>query len=208
MIIFDLDGTLWDSSKSVAESWNYETARQGYDCHFTVEDMRRIMGLTMNAIADALLPEMDEAERYPLFRKCESYEVEFISEHGGELFPYVRETLIKLKNAGYDMSIVSNCQAGYIEAFLKSMDMWDFFSDYEEWGNTGLSKAMNIRLVMERNHVTDAVYVGDIQKDADAAVEAGIPCISAEYGFGHIEDPIARLYSFDQLEDILKELKC
>ena len=30
----------------------------------------------------------------------------------------------------------------------------------------------------------------------------------AEYGFGHIEDPIARLYSFDELEDIVKELKC
>ena len=59
-----------------------------------------------------------------------------------------------------------------------------FRSDFECFGNTGLSKGENIRLLMERAQITDAVYVGDTKGDADACTFAGIPFIFAEYGFG------------------------
>lgn len=207
MIIFDLDGTLWDSGQSVAESWNIETARNGAEYHFVAEDIQSVMGLTMNEIADHLMPDLPEDERYPLIRKCEKYEIEYIYEHGGNLFPGVRETLARLMADGHRLSIVSNCQAGYIEAFLHSMKMGEFFCDYEEWGRTHLSKAENIRLVMERNGEEHAIYVGDIQRDADSAAAAGIPCIAAEFGFGHIQDPIARIYEFGELIECLKKIE-
>ena len=47
--------------------------------------------------------------------------------------------------------------------------------DIEMSGRIGLDKGSNIRLVMERNNITQAVYVGDTQKDAAAAEKAGIP---------------------------------
>jgi phosphoglycolate phosphatase len=87
------------------------------------------------------------------------------------------------------------------------MDMHKYFSDYEEWGRTGLLKADNIRLVMERNGDDSAVYVGDIQKDADAAAEAGIPCIWAAYGFGHIKEPAGVLNSFTELPAVIDALR-
>lgn len=204
MIIFDLDGTLWDSGQSVAESWNLETSRNGAEYHFVAEDIQGVMGLTMNEIADHLMPDLPEEERYSLIRKCEKYEIEYIYEHGGNLFPGVRETLTRLLADGHKLTIVSNCQAGYIEAFLHSMNMKEFFCDYEEWGRTQLSKAENIRLVMERNGEEHAIYVGDIQRDADSAAAAGIPCIAAEFGFGHIQDSIARIYEFSELIECLK----
>ena len=46
---------------------------------------------------------------------------------------------------------------------------------------------------------------GDIQKDADASAEAGIPCIWAKYGFGHIAEPAAVLEEFAGLPGILLE---
>ena len=104
------------------------------------------------------------------------------------------------------MAVVSNCQEGYIKAFLDSMDMDSYFVDYEEWGHTGLLKADNIRLVMERNGVSEAVYIGDIQKDSDAAHEAGIPCISADYGFGDISDAEGRIEKFADLPSELKRI--
>ena len=207
MIIFDLDGTLWDSGQSVAESWNIETARNGAEYHFKAEDIQGVMGLTMNEIADHLMPDLPESERYPLIRKCEKYEIEYIYENGGVLFPGVRETLAKLQEDGHKLTIVSNCQAGYVEAFLHSMKMDEYFCDYEEWGRTHLSKSENIRLVMERNGEEHAIYVGDIQRDADSAAEAGIACIAAEYGFGHIQDPIARIYEFGELIECLKKIE-
>ena len=206
MVIFDLDGTLWDSGDSVGESWNIVIQRAGYDLTVTADDLRRNMGKTMNEIADDLFGFLPEEERYALARRCEVFENAYITEHGGRLFEGVRETLKELYDAGVKMSIVSNCQEGYIPAFLTSMDMHRYFIDYEEWGRSGLLKADNIRLVMERNGAERAVYVGDIQKDADASAKAGVPCIWAAYGFGHIDKPAGVLNEFRELPQVLKKL--
>ena len=206
MVIFDLDGTLWDSADSVAESWNMVLRNAGVDITVTADDIRRNMGKTMNDIADDLYASLPEEERYALARRCEVFENEYIAEKGGNLFEGVLETLEQLLSAGVKMSIVSNCQEGYIPAFLKSMYMDKYFVDYEEWGRSGLLKADNIRLVMKRNGADKAVYVGDIQKDADASAKAGVPCIWAAYGFGHIDKPAGVLKEFSELPQVLRSL--
>ena len=200
MLIFDLDGTLWDASQSLAESWAAEIVRlSGRDKKYTIDEIHAVLGLTMDEIADRLLPEIEPPRRYEIFDSCMDYELEYLTEHGGELFPGTRETLDELREDGYKMAIVSNCQTGYIKTFLDSMNMHEYFCDIEEWGNTGLSKGQNIRLVMERNNVENAVYIGDIQKDLDAATEAGIPCIWAEYGFGTMDKPAGVIHTFSEL---------
>ena len=207
MVIFDLDGTLWDSAVSVADSWNMEIERvTGRPSNIMPDDIRRNMGKTMNEIADDVMSNFEVPERYQMARYCEVFENAYISEHGGELYENVRETLEELHQAGVMLAVVSNCQEGYVPAFIKSMDMGRYFTDYEEWGRSGLLKAENIRLVMERNGVDRAIYVGDIQKDADASAKAGIPCIWASYGFGHIEEPAAVLEKFTDLPGALKDL--
>ena len=207
MVIFDLDGTLWDSSVQVAESWNVVIEKEvGKEHTLTAKDIMQYMGLTMTEIADRHFGFLPEKERYELSRKCEVFENSYITEHGGRLFEGVEETLAKLKDMGVQMAVVSNCQKGYVKAFLDSMDMWKYFMDYEEWGRTMLLKADNIKLVMERNGASKGIYVGDIQKDSDAAHKAGIDCIFASYGFGEINDAVATLKSFDELPAVLEEL--
>ena len=138
--------------------------------------------------------------------KGEVFENDYIREHGSILYPGVIKTLEMLLAAGYKMAVVSNCQEGYVSAFIESMHMEKYFVDYEEWGRTGLSKAGNIKLVMDRNGADEAVYVGDIQNDANASHDAGIPCIWAAYGFGEIKDAEAKINSFDELPQVVKEL--
>ena len=207
MVIFDLDGTLWNSAANVAASWNVVIEKEvGKEHTLTADDIMRYMGLTMTEIADRHFGFLPEKERYELSRHCEVYENGYITEHGGDLFEGVEETLAKLKDMGVKMAVVSNCQEGYVKAFLDSMDMWKYFIDYEEWGRTMLLKADNIELVMERNGADKGIYVGDIQKDSDAAHAAGVPCIYAAYGFGEISDGIATINSFDELPAVLEEL--
>ncbi|MBQ9814235.1 MAG: HAD family hydrolase [Lachnospiraceae bacterium] len=205
MLIFDLDGTLWDSSQPVAESWNEVFERRGSSLHLTAEDIRNVMGKTMEEIARTILPVYDEAGK-ALFAECETYEVDYISIHGGTLYEGVEETLKKLKDDGYRLAIVSNCQSGYIGAFLKSMKMGEYFCDIEEWGNTLKPKDENIRLVMERNNCTRAIYIGDTQKDMDSARGAGIPFIHAAYGFGQTALPDGVIYAFDELPEAVKTI--
>ncbi len=208
MLIFDLDGTLWDSAVQVADSWNIVLQKEAPQLgKITAGFVHSVMGRTMEEIAEITLPDEPVRARASLFKKCEVFEVEYISEHGGFLFDGVRETLEKLKNEGHSLAIVSNCQAGYVAAFIKSMKMKGLFCDTEEWGNTMLSKADNIRLVMERNHVMKAVYIGDTQKDLDAARGAKIPFIHAAYGFGTTDDPDMVINSIRELPALVERYK-
>ena len=59
--------------------------------------------------------------------------------------------------------------------------------------STPLSKGENIRLVIQRNAIDRAVYVGDTQGDLDAADFAGIPFIRAAYGFGQVNRPVPEI---------------
>ncbi len=174
--MFDLDGTLWDSANEVAESWNI--VMREYDPSLpalTSKDIRNVTGRTMDEISGMVLQAMPAGQRKSLFERCSSFEVEYISEHGGTIFPGVRRTIARLFDAGYNMALISNCHRGYIDAFLHSMNMKEYFCDKEKWGNTRLSKADNIRLVMERNGFKRAVYIGDTEHDKQAAKNAGIP---------------------------------
>ena len=145
ILLFDLDGTLWDSSQEVADSWNVILREQLPEIKtLTKEDIMSVMGKTMEEIAQTVLAGYQGDNARQVFKNCEIYENEYLTEHGAVLFPKVRETLENLRKAGYDMAVVSNCQTGYINAFYTSMKMSDLFCDMEEWGNTGKTKAENI----------------------------------------------------------------
>ena len=99
----------------------------------------------------------------------------------------MHETLKKLSET-HTLCIVSNCDNGYIQAFLKAHNMAQYFTDYECMGSTGKPKADNIALVVEHNHLKAPVYVGDTVWDYNSATQAGVPFIFAAYGFGNVEN--------------------
>lgn len=203
-IIFDMDGTLWDSTEIVAKSWTDAVKQCGMsDKIITSDDMRRVMGLTMDRIAMELFPEIEGEEQIKLLDYCCEVENEYIIKFGGELYPELEETWTKLKEKGYNLYIVSNCQSGYIEAFLEHYGFGHYFDDIECFGNNGLKKGDNIRNVVERNNLEKAYYVGDIQGDYDATMEAGIEFIHAAYGFGKINAETKKISEFKELVEVL-----
>ncbi len=85
--------------------------------------------------------------------------------------------------------------------------MGSYFKDIEMSGRTGKNKGQNIKLLMERNGIEDACYVGDTDGDEKAARFAGIPFIWAAYGFGKAQAPDAVIHSIAALPELLKGLK-
>lgn len=56
-IIFDMDGTLWDSAANVAESWNEAIRQDGrLNKALTETDIKGVMGKTMDVIAKTVIP--------------------------------------------------------------------------------------------------------------------------------------------------------
>ena len=109
---------------------------------------------------------------------------------------------IKALSKKYPLYIVSNCQDGYIEAFLKNSGLGGYFKDFTCPAYTGRLKGENIRIIMERNGLDEAVYVGDTQGDANACKEAEEPMIFASYGFGEVEGEYPSIQAFTELQNI------
>lgn len=200
-IIFDMDGTLWDSAQQIADSWN-EVIKKYDDINtqLTATKIKNVMGKIMDEIAEILFDEVSKERQLELLKECCIKENEYLREHGAIVYEGV-ETVFKKLREKYELFIVSNCQSGYIEAFLDYYKYGKYIKDIECFGDTGCLKADNIRLIIERNKLDKAIYVGDTQGDCDSALAAGAEFICAEYGFGNVANDVPRINSFIQLLD-------
>lgn len=205
-LIFDLDGTLWDSTDGIVATWNELLAEYPeVEKVVTSADLAANFGLPLEQIAANMFPDLPHEKRMFLMDQCCLRENDYLAAHGGKLFENELETLVKLA-AGWKLFIVSNCQVGYIESFYAGNGTGEYFLDQECAEATGLSKGQNIRLVMKRNQLKNVVFIGDTQGDADAAREAGIPFIYAAYGFGEVDGYDAKLERLKDLPGLLESM--
>lgn len=202
-IIFDVDGTLWDSTQAVAKSWN-QAIRENTDLtpSLTAENLQALFGKTMDEITLALFPSCSKEERDRIGYLCFEYENKTLETTHGILYPEVANTLEYLSRKA-DLYIVSNCQSGYIEVFLKTMGLGKYIKDFLCFGQTHVPKNESIRLLMQRNNLKDVVYIGDTAGDYDACQKADIPFIFASYGFGNVPNPPRQIDAFCELPALL-----
>ena len=203
-IIFDLDGTLWNTVDSCLKAISLvKEEHNDITRDVTREQIESAMGKTSDEIINiyyGYLPRKkgEEYANEAFNKNAFNKNVENLLKEGGTLYPNTRETIINLSRK-YKLYIVSNCVKGYIESFLNTSGLKDYFDDYESYGNTLLSKGENIKLVIERNNLKNPIYVGDTSGDMEGAKIAGIPFVYASYGFGDVE-------SFDYKIDDISEL--
>ena len=199
-LIFDIDGTLWDSRALVAEGYNIQLRAEGLS-HLcvTAEDLKPLFGKVMTEIADTILATIPESERYALMDRCMVTENRYLHQNPCNIgYPGVKETMEKLAKK-YRLFIVSNSQCGYPELCIEKMGLQGLILDHMCFGDTGTPKGETIRRLMERNGITNAAYIGDTQGDLDASEAAGIPFIFAAYGFGEPDHWEAKIEQFEDL---------
>ncbi|MBQ5485106.1 MAG: HAD family hydrolase [Lachnospiraceae bacterium] len=207
-IIFDMDGTLWDSAAAVADSWTEilkDWPKDPGRRQITAEEISSVMGQTMTAISAKLFPALDEEGQSALGNACMEYENDYLRKHGGMLYPHLRETLEKLAET-YPLYIVSNCQQGYIEAFLEYHKLGDLFLDHLCWGDTGLEKDGTMTMMVQRHDLDRWYYVGDIEADYRSTKKAGGIFIHAGYGFGEVPEAPYRINAIDELPSLMERL--
>jgi phosphoglycolate phosphatase len=205
-VVFDLDGTLWDSAEPVAAAWNTVLKKyKNISLRLTAEDIHGYMGKTIDVIAGLVFPELPESESMAIVLECSRAENDWLSQRGGVLYEGLVEVLTELKQS-CRLFIVSNCQEGYIEAFLTYHRLGNYFEDYEMYGRTGRVKGENIKAVLLRHGISskNAVYVGDTQSDLEAANLAGVGFIHAAYGFGSVNRETAHIKSIKELPAVLE----
>ena len=206
-LIFDIDGTLWDSRAIVAKGYNDYLLEIGRpDLQVDAEYLKTLFGKTMTEIADIMLASIPTPERYDVMRCCMDREDEFLHHDPCDIaFPGVKETLAALEKS-YRLFIVSNAQCGYPELMMDKLGIRQHFEGWMCFGDTGLPKGDTIRILMERHGIEDAIYIGDTQGDLEASRRAGIPFLFCTFGFGTPEAYDASIDSFDQLPKILENM--
>ncbi len=198
-IIFDLDGTLWDSTEAVAAAWNAALEENTtIEKRVTGEELRSLFGKPLNEIFQILFPMVEKADVKKMAKMLYEYQHGYLGAITSDTYPGVIEGIKELSKR-MPLFLVSNCQSGYIEVFLKAFELEPYITDHTCPGDTGELKAHNIRLIMERNNLKNAVYVGDTAGDKKACDEACVPMIYAAYGFGEVENPAMTITSFDEL---------
>ena len=201
-LIFDIDGTLWDSRALVAEGYNIQLKQEGLD-HLcvTAEDLKPLFGKVMTEIADVILASIDPKDRYDLMERCMETENNYLFENECKIgYPGVMETVEALSRQ-YRLFIVSNSQCGYPELCMDKLGLTPYIEGHMCFGDTGTSKGKTIRTLMEKHNIQNCAYIGDTQGDYEATVEADVPFIWATYGFGTPDGYAAKI---DRFEDLLK----
>ena len=199
-LIFDIDGTLWDSRALVAEGYNIQLKQEGLD-HLcvTAEDLKPLFGKVMTEIADVILASIPEKDRYDLMDRCMKTENDYLFANECNIgYPGIRETMAELAKR-HRLFIVSNAQCGYPELCIDKLGLGEYIQGHMCFGDTGTSKGKTIRTLMEKHNIKNCAYIGDTQGDYEATVEADVPFLWAAYGFGDPEGYDAKIETFADL---------
>ena len=189
LLIFDHDGTLNDSMVIFGPAmrkgieWLHEN---GYEQvpFYPDEKIEKCLGLNSNDIWRMLVEDLSD-ETMKKVTAIVGQEMERLMGEGyARWFPEVYPMLDALKEQGYHMVILSNCQkkmaADYWEHF--KMDRW-FERFYECESYDFLPKTEIIKYIRKDYEGMRAIMIGDRSSDFACAKAVNIPFIGCGYGF-------------------------
>lgn len=197
VIIFDFDGTLIDSEPDLALALNYmlgKLNREGY----TQEVISHWVGngaetLVKRALSGSVA--IDESIKEELFLNALDIFLKFYAQNlcvKTYLYPNVKETLVQLKEQGYQMVIVTNKPADFVAPILKGLGIDEFFEFY--LGGDSLKRRkpdpMPLLHVCKKIGVgvDKCVMIGDSKNDIVAANSAKMQSVGVTYGYNYGED--------------------
>ena len=170
MIIFDIDGTLWEASEITMIAANTIADEYKEIPKVSIEDIYKVMGLGKRDIAQILMPNIELSKAMGYVDLQTKLAIDLINKNGAHIYENV-SSVIKYLSKKYKLGIITNNFDDYVKLFLEKSNLKSFF------------KKEAIEKMMSRNNVSLACYIGDIKKDMQAAYDANIDFIHAKYGF-------------------------
>ena len=184
--IFDLDGTLLNTLRDLADATNY--ALRQYDMpEHSIDDIRQFVGNGIRRLMERAVP--GGAENPKLEEVLSAFRRYYMEHSLDNTCPYdgIPELLHELKRRGHRMAVVSNKIMAATQELVAH-----FFPEIDvaigENEAAGIRKKPAPDMVCEALRLTGAdtehtVYVGDSDVDLQTAMNAGLPCISVLWGF-------------------------
>lgn len=191
LAVFDVDGTLVDSRRSIAEAMSAAfralgLAAPGYD------ETRRIVGLSLEPAIAVLAPDL-ERSRYPLL--AQAYKDAFVANRDAglvePLYDGARELVMQLRAEGWKLGVATGKARRGVEAFMERHG-FDGVFDAAFCADDGPGKPdphmLNLVIETVGATPTDAVMIGDTSFDMAMARAADCYAQGVSWGFHTIEE--------------------
>lgn len=205
-IIFDMDGTLVDSSKGITKSVNYVRAHLGFEPINKDELVRYINDPNEHLpLRFYGTPEYDPAHK-ALFG--EHYIKECVKEL--EMYEGI-DSMLQACLPKAHLGVATNAWDNFAKKMLDHCEIGEYFDAIVGANTYGVSKPDPLMLhkLLESLHVNpeSAILVGDSLKDAYAAQRANIPFVYVTWGFGSYEPQTPHVANTsEELREILDTL--
>lgn len=205
-IVFDLDGTLVDSSPGIATS--LAIAFRAVGRVMPQVDIRKVIGPPIRIIARRVEPSLSDAELdniEPVYRA--DYDTE--GWRNTLIFDGVADSLSLLRSHGLRLFIVTNKPRIPTNLVLDQFGLRSFF--HETLTRDGrspafTSKAEMLATLIEQHQLEphSTLMVGDTIEDQETARANHVPFLFVTYGFGSIESASLSIDRFTDLTTCLK----
>ncbi len=203
LIIFDLDGTLVDTSGDITNALNYALKPYGRR-DLTVEDTIKMVGEGITRLIEKLLENERIQKRDTVIKRFLDYYSEHLVDFS-TLYPHVRETLEKLN--GYKKAVISNKREYLSTRLLDKLDLLKYFDLVVGSDTTSERKpsAIPVIYVFTKLGVNpdESIIVGDSNYDIEAGKKAGLKTVAVTYGYRERQYLIDADYIIDSIKDLL-----
>lgn len=183
-IIFDVDGTMLDTSEGMISSVKYMIDKMGYE----MPDEDTLESFVGPRIQDSLV-RVYALEGEELTKAAATFRDHYKQGDVLNAKPYegLEEVLKYLKNKGYVLSIATNKRQDFVDALINKFDLSKYFTKVCGTDMQGkYTKTDLIKQCMEdclSISEDETVMVGDSSYDATAAKEAGVKFLGVLYGY-------------------------
>ncbi len=200
LIIFDMDGTLVNSSLTIANAINYVRQNLGFEAMEQEKILRMVNDHTLNPAKTFYHAEAFDADHERWFSEY------YTKNHENELVLYegIKELLESLKGKGYSLAVATNAYRGSTIESLTHLDVYEHFDAIACYDDVEKGKPypdMLHKILDDLDHRNEmSIFIGDGSRDEMASKHAQIPYIMVNWGFTDHSDAVR---SVEDLKEIL-----
>ncbi|MFC4075454.1 HAD hydrolase-like protein [Salinithrix halophila] len=186
-IIFDMDGTLFQTEKVAVPAFHRTFQRLNEEGLYTGErpddsQVQSVFGMTQADIWENLLPGSSDSVKEQADRWWLEDELDCLKEEMGALYPGVEETLRELDGRGWRLFVASNGLGPYIRGVIRTFSLEDLIEEGYSAGEHAIGeKDRLVGKLMKEQGIDSGYMVGDRSSDVRAGKANGLTVIGCRY---------------------------
>lgn len=204
-VLFDFDGTIMNTNNVILNSWRH-TFKTKLGVEPDPQEIYKTFGEVLKDTMKKFFPDEDQDEMIDIYR---SYQKDIFTE-AIEIFPGMKEVILKLHEAGIKVAIVTSRYLNSTVEGLKKYGIDEVFDAMVSAEDTEIHKPLPepclICLKKLGIEAKDAVMVGDSKYDILCARNAGVESALVSWTISVSEEERKELvpeYYIEKAEDLL-----